>query len=51
MNEQEIKTEISEIENRIREVSSNVRFGNPMFSEWYEEQVDRIRELKEMLKT
>jgi len=58
MTEKEIKAEdiinaeIIEIENRIREVSNNIRFNknNPIFLKWYEQQVDRITELKEILK-
>jgi len=46
-----INAEIVEIENRIREVSNNIRFNknNPVFLKWYQQQVDRITELKEIL--
>jgi len=48
-NQRLIREKIEKIENRIKEVSQYAHFGDPVFSEWYESQVEEIEELQRKL--
>lgn len=41
-----IKTEIAEIEARIKRRAEHTHFGDPIFSEWYQIQIERIQVLQ-----